>query len=70
MLSGVLAGLIVGALVTMIHLTMVTPIILEAGRGFFKAAGGGYDANAIVGKLGDPWSFAFPIPRASSRASM
>lgn len=30
MLSGVLAGLIVGALVTMIHLTMVTPIILEA----------------------------------------
>ena len=37
-----------------------TPIILEAGRGFFKAAGGGYDANAVVGKLGDPWSFAFP----------
>jgi cobalt transporter subunit CbtA len=30
LLSGVLAGLIVGALVTMIHLTMVTPIILEA----------------------------------------
>jgi cobalt transporter subunit CbtA len=30
LLSGVLAGLIVGAFVTMIHLTMVTPIILEA----------------------------------------
>ncbi len=30
LLSGILAGLIVGALVTMIHLTMVTPIIREA----------------------------------------
>jgi 2-methylcitrate dehydratase PrpD len=37
-----------------------TPIILEAGRGFFKAAGGGYDAQSIDGKLGKPWSFAFP----------
>jgi len=37
-----------------------TPIVLEAGRGFFKAAGGGYDAAAIDGKLGKPWSFAFP----------
>jgi 2-methylcitrate dehydratase PrpD len=37
-----------------------TPIVLEAGRGFFKAAGGGYDAAAIEGKLGKPWSFAFP----------
>src|SRR5207253_11063340 len=37
-----------------------TPIILEAGRGFFKAAGGGYDEKSIVGKLGKPWSFAFP----------
>ncbi len=37
-----------------------TPIILEAGRGFFKAAGGGYDAKSIDGKLGKPWSFAFP----------
>ena len=37
-----------------------TPIVLEAGRGFFKAAGGGYDPVAIEGKLGDPWSFAFP----------
>jgi 2-methylcitrate dehydratase PrpD len=37
-----------------------TPIVLEAGRGFFKAAGGGYDATAIEGKLGAPWTFAFP----------
>ena len=37
-----------------------TPIILEAGRGFFKAAGGGYDPQSIEGKLGAPWSFAFP----------
>ncbi len=37
-----------------------TPIVLEAGRGFFKAAGGGYDAGSIDGKLGNPWSFAFP----------
>ena len=37
-----------------------TPIILEAGRGFFKAAGGGYNAPSIEGKLGNPWSFAFP----------
>jgi len=37
-----------------------TPIVLEAGRGFFKAAGGGYDPAAIEGKLGNPWSFAYP----------
>ena len=37
-----------------------TPIILEAGRGFFKAGGGGYDAASIDGKLGNPWTFAFP----------
>jgi len=37
-----------------------TPIVLEAGRGFFQAAGGGYDASAIDGKLGNPWTFAFP----------
>ncbi len=34
--------------------------ILEADRGFFQAAGGGYDAAAIQGKLGDPWSFDSP----------
>jgi 2-methylcitrate dehydratase PrpD len=37
-----------------------TPIVLEAGRGFFKAAGGGYDPQAIEGKLGKPWTFRFP----------
>jgi len=37
-----------------------TPVILEAGRGFFNAAGGGYERQAIEGKLGNPWTFAFP----------
>ena len=37
-----------------------TPIVLEAGRGFFRAAGGGYDETAISGKLGKPWTFADP----------
>jgi 2-methylcitrate dehydratase PrpD len=37
-----------------------TDKILEAPRGFFSAAGGGYDANAIAGKLGKPWTFAEP----------
>jgi 2-methylcitrate dehydratase PrpD len=37
-----------------------TPIVLEAGRGFFKAAGGGYDPEAIEGRLGAPWTFASP----------
>lgn len=37
-----------------------TPIVLEAGRGFFRAAGGGYDEAAIRGKLGAPWTFANP----------
>jgi 2-methylcitrate dehydratase PrpD len=34
--------------------------ILEAPRGFFQAAGGGYDPAAIADKLGRPWTFAFP----------
>lgn len=34
--------------------------LLEAPRGFFKAAGGGYDEAAIKGKLGAPWTFEFP----------
>jgi 2-methylcitrate dehydratase PrpD len=34
--------------------------ILEAPRGFFQAAGGGYDVNAIHNKLGNPWTFHFP----------
>jgi 2-methylcitrate dehydratase PrpD len=37
-----------------------TPHILEAPRGFFHAAGGGYDEGAIRGKLGSPWCFAEP----------
>jgi 2-methylcitrate dehydratase PrpD len=36
------------------------PTILEAPRGFFSAAGGGYDENAISGKLGNPWTFDSP----------
>jgi 2-methylcitrate dehydratase PrpD len=34
--------------------------ILEAPRGFFHAAGGGYDPKAIVHKLGNPWTFRAP----------
>jgi 2-methylcitrate dehydratase PrpD len=34
--------------------------ILEAPRGFFQAAGGGFDPRAIVGRLGKPWTFASP----------
>lgn len=34
--------------------------ILEAQRGFFHAAGGGFDPNAIMGKLGKPWAFVSP----------
>src|ERR1700746_633133 len=34
--------------------------ILEAPRGFFQAAGGGFDPNAIMGKLGKPWTFVSP----------
>ena len=34
--------------------------ILEAPRGFFQAAGGGFDPAAIVGRLGKPWTLAAP----------
>jgi len=37
-----------------------SPIALEADRGFFRAAGGGYSADMIDGKLGRPWTFASP----------
>jgi 2-methylcitrate dehydratase PrpD len=37
-----------------------TDKILEAPRGFFRAAGGGFDAGAISGKLGNPWTFDSP----------
>jgi len=34
--------------------------ILEAPRGFFRAAGGGYDPAALHNKLGNPWTFRAP----------
>ena len=34
--------------------------ILEAQRGFFRAAGGNFDPAAILHKLGDPWTFDSP----------
>jgi len=37
-----------------------TERILEAPRGFFSAAGGGYDPQAIAGKLGQPWTGVSP----------
>src|ERR1700682_2196783 len=37
-----------------------SPNGLEADRGFFRAAGGGYSPEMIAGKLGDPWTFHFP----------
>ncbi len=37
-----------------------SPIGLEADRGFFRAAGGGYSADMILGRLGNPWTFALP----------
>src|ERR1700682_3539813 len=37
-----------------------SPNGLEADRGFFRAAGGGYSADMIDGKLGHPWTFALP----------
>jgi len=37
-----------------------TDKILESPRGFFQAHGGGYDLDAIQGKLGNPWTFDWP----------
>ena len=37
-----------------------TDEILESPRGFFHAAGGGWDPAAIMGKLGNPWTFRSP----------
>src|SRR5438552_11565315 len=37
-----------------------SPNGLEGERGFFRAAGGGYSVEMIDGKLGNPWTFAFP----------
>ncbi len=36
------------------------PNILEAQYGWFHAAGGGFDPEAIVDRLGKPWTFATP----------
>jgi 2-methylcitrate dehydratase PrpD len=36
------------------------PNILEAKRGFFNAAGGGFDKSSIDGRLGQPWTFERP----------
>jgi 2-methylcitrate dehydratase PrpD len=36
------------------------PDILEADRGFFRAAGGGFDPSLISGQLGAPWTFIKP----------
>jgi 2-methylcitrate dehydratase PrpD len=37
-----------------------TDNILESPRGFFHAYGGSYDPAVILGKLGNPWTFASP----------
>ncbi len=37
-----------------------TSRILEAPRGFFRAAGGGFDAEFLDGAWGAPWSFVDP----------
>jgi 2-methylcitrate dehydratase PrpD len=37
-----------------------TDQVLEAERGFYRAAAGTYDPNAILGKLGKPWTFLSP----------
>jgi 2-methylcitrate dehydratase PrpD len=37
-----------------------SPNGLEADRGFFRAAGGGYAREMIEGKLGSPWTFHSP----------
>ncbi len=37
-----------------------SPIGLEADRGFFRAAGGGFSPEMIDAKLGAPWTFAMP----------
>ncbi|HXJ41946.1 MAG TPA: MmgE/PrpD family protein [Bryobacteraceae bacterium] len=34
--------------------------ILEAPRGFFQAAGGGWDPAALMNKLANPWTFVSP----------
>jgi len=52
--GGLLAASLAG------HGFTTAPDILEARRGFFSAAGGGYDPGKIRDHLGDPWTFASP----------
>jgi 2-methylcitrate dehydratase PrpD len=52
--SGVLAASLAGADFS------AAPNVLEAHRGFFHAAGGSFDRDMIVGRLGSPWTFADP----------
>ncbi|HZC39389.1 MAG TPA: MmgE/PrpD family protein, partial [Streptosporangiaceae bacterium] len=52
--SGLLAARLAGKGFT------AAPDILEAGRGFFSAAGGGCDPAKITGQLGNPWTFLDP----------
>lgn len=51
--NGVLAAQLVAGGFTATH------NVLEARRGFFSAAGGGYDAGTME-RLGDPWTFSSP----------
>ncbi|MBO0775651.1 MAG: MmgE/PrpD family protein, partial [Actinobacteria bacterium] len=48
--SGLLSAMLAGKGFT------AAPDILEAGRGFFSAAGGGCDPAKITDHLGDPWT--------------
>ena len=34
-----------------------SPTILEGNRGYFMTGAGGYDAEALIGKLGNPWNY-------------
>ena len=50
---------VVAAEIAALGLT-ASPNGLEADRGFFRAAGGGYSPEMIDGKLGSPWTFSSP----------
>ena len=52
--GGLLAASLAG------HGFTTAPDILEARRGFFSAAGGGYDPGKVADRLGAPWTFADP----------
>lgn len=52
--GGVLAASLAG------HGFTTAPDILEARRGFFSAAGGGYDPGKVADRLGAPWTFDDP----------